>query len=115
MLMNETIPIAGTLERIRLIFRRVSSFRIEGDSMSPVLRSGDRVIVDPRARVYPGDLVVARHPYRSSVRILKRLIHFEPDGRVFLSGDNPSESEDSRTFGTVSPGDLIGKVVARLN
>lgn len=113
--MSEIIPVAGLYDWIRLLLRRVVGVRVEGDSMAPLLRSGDRVLVDPKAAFQPGDIVVARHPYRSSVRILKRLISINADGRVSLAGDNPRESEDSRTFGSVSSSDLLGKVVARIS
>ena len=78
------------------------------------LRSGDRVLIDPKASVKPGDVVLARHPYRSSVQILKRVTSIEVDGRFYLSGDNPADSADSRTFGSISKSDVLGKVVARL-
>jgi len=112
--MRGCIPIARPRDWIKLIFRRAYGMRVEGDSMVPSLRSGDRVLVDPRSTPEAGDVVVARHPYRSSVRIVKRLISVEADGRVSLAGDNPNESTDSRTFGTMSRSDLLGKVVARL-
>lgn len=102
------------MDWIRFVFGRVYGFRIEGDSMSPLLRPGDKVLIDPKAEITPGDIVLARHPFRANVRIVKRLTSFEVDGRMFLSGDNRDESEDSRTFGTVSSSDFLGKVVARL-
>ena len=113
-MMDEGIRSADVRDRIRLVLRRVFGIRVEGDSMAPLLKSGDVVLVDPRAPIEPGDVVLARHPFRSSVRMLKRLISVEPDGRLYLAGDNPSESSDSRSFGTVSSADLLGKVVARL-
>jgi nickel-type superoxide dismutase maturation protease len=112
--MGEGIPNAGLIDWIRLVFGRVHGVRVEGDSMSPVLQPGDRVLVDPKASLEPGDVILARHPFRSSVRILKRLRSFEPNGRVFIAGDNPDESTDSRTLGTIKSSDLLGKVVARL-
>ena len=113
-MMDDGIRSAGVRDRIRLALRRVFGIRVEGDSMSPLLNSGDLVLVDPRAPIKPGDIVLARHPFRSSVRILKRLISVEADGRLYLTGDNPNESSDSRSFGTVSSADLLGKVIARL-
>ncbi len=113
--MSDGIPLAGPRDRINLIFRRVYGVRVEGDSMAPSLHSGDCVLIDPKASVEPGDIVLAQHPYKSSVRILKRLSSVEPDGRIFLSGDNSDESTDSRSFGSISRSDVLGKVVARLS
>ena len=112
--MSDGIPLAGPRDWIKLIFRRAYGMRVEGDSMIPSLRSGERVLIDPKASVEPGDVVLAQHPYKSSVRILKRLTSIEPDGRFYLSGDNPADSTDSRTFGSISKSDVLGKVVARL-
>lgn len=112
--MHDEIPIAGIREWLNMLLGRRIGVRVEGDSMNPILHSGDRVLVDPRSTPEPGDVVVARHPYKSSVRIVKRLISVEPDGRVYLAGDNPNESTDSRTFGSISRSDLLGKVIARL-
>jgi nickel-type superoxide dismutase maturation protease len=112
--MSDDIPLAGPRDWIKLIFRRVYGMRVEGDSMIPSLRSGDKVLIDPKASVKPGDIVLARHPFKSSVRILKRVTSIEPDGRFYLSGDNPDDSTDSRTFGTISKLDILGKAVARL-
>lgn len=112
--MSDDIPLAGPRDWIKLIFRRAYGMRVEGDSMIPSLRSGDRVLIDPKASVSPGDIVLARHPYKSSVRIMKRLTSIESDGRFYLSGDNPDDSTDSRTFGSISQSNILGKVVAQL-
>jgi nickel-type superoxide dismutase maturation protease len=86
---------------------------VAGESMTPSLNIGDRLVVDPRTSVRASDVVLAKHPFKKSVRILKRVSSIGPNGRIFLSGDNPSESSDSRVFGTVSGESIIGKVVAR--
>lgn len=35
---------------------------IEGDSMQPLFKSGDRVVIDPEVRAEPGDFVLAQIP-----------------------------------------------------
>ena len=93
--------------------RRIA-FLVEGDSMAPTLKDGDTVLVRPRADINVGDIVLADHPYRSSVTILKRVARIA-DGRVTLAGDNEAASTDSRTFGPVSIKSIIGRVECRLN
>ena len=89
-------------------------FLVSGDSMSPTLNDGDVVLIDPKAAFAAGDIVLARHPYKKSVRVLKRIDSIDGQGRFWLVGDNQGESSDSRTFGSVSKADLLGKVTSRL-
>ena len=81
--------------------------------MLPTLKSGDAVLVDKRATVKIRDLVLAEHPYKSSVKLVKRVGDISSDGYV-LSGDNATESTDSRAFGAVSIESIIGRVVCKL-
>ena len=84
--------------------------------MRPTLQSGDYVLVDPSAfRVdhpSPGMVVAAWHPYRSQV-IIKRVLDVV-DGQVFLMGDQPDQSTDSRSFGRIAMGKLVGQVKSRI-
>lgn len=93
-------------------FREI--FLVQGDSMLPGLKDGDVVLVDPYAAPEIGDVVLARHPFKKSVRIIKRIREISPDGKYFLVGDNLPESTDSRTFGAVPLKCLIGKATCRL-
>ena len=84
--------------------------------MQPTLQPGDRVLVkrlgsNPTLRV--GSVLVTWHPQRTNLRLVKRLSSLEST-RLWLLGDNPAESTDSRQLGPVAASLLIGEVVARL-
>lgn len=70
-----------------LTARRVA---VRGWSMSPVLRDGDRVLFDRLAYVrgnpQQGDIVLAVHPARPRIRIIKRLVAM-PGDAVAIEGN----------------------------
>jgi nickel-type superoxide dismutase maturation protease len=105
---------ATLFDRLLIMLRRRSEILIEGDSMLPVLAGGDRVVVDPSASLSAEDIVVAYHPYKKNVSIVKRIAEVRADGRLVLLGENLSESTDSRHFGSVGAKEIYGKVVARI-
>jgi len=82
--------------------------------MLPTLKDGDAVLINPKGKVVAGDIVFANHPFKKSVKILKRVKEFDEKGDLILTGDNRAESTDSRTFGAVPLKYLIGKVTCRL-
>ncbi len=112
--MHDEIPIARFPEKLRLLIGRLHGITVEGDSMTPSLKAGDRVLVDKNSAIKVGDIVVANHPFKSSVKIVKRVSSIESDGRIFLTGDNSKTSSDSRVLGAFSREDIIGKVISRL-
>ena len=88
-------------------------------SMEPALRPGDWLLVrrglragrPPRIR--PGQLVIARHPGRPDLLLVKRAARREPGG-WWLESDNPGAGAvDSRSFGVVPPELIEGRVLAR--
>ncbi len=88
--------------------------RVEGESMLPVLRPGDWLVVRRGAEVRPGDLVVARLPGDHSRLIVKRAAWREGDG-WWLESDNQRAPgrKDSWDFGAVPASLLVGRVVLR--
>lgn len=109
------LPEASYFDIVLLLFAYRTRYRVEGDSMLPLLEKGDQVLVDENAKVKVGDIVIAEHPFKENVEMVKRIKEIDKEGRYFLIGDNADESTDSRTFGSVSIQYIKGKVVARLN
>src|SRR5574337_665807 len=106
----------------------VEAYKIPSASMEPVVLRGDRVFADKTAfrRMSPqkGDIVVFVYPDDRSKIFMKRIEGLPgdlvslgnrppervPHGMIYVLGDNRNESVDSRTFGFVPLGDVIGKV-----
>ncbi len=82
--------------------------------MSPTLESGDAVLINPKSKVEVGDIVLADHPFKKSVRMLKRIGEVTADNKFVLFGDNADESSDSRGFGAISKECILGKATCRL-
>jgi nickel-type superoxide dismutase maturation protease len=82
-------------------------------SMEPALRPGDCLLIRRTRRIRPGQVVVARHPGRPEMLLVKRAAR-RTDGGWWLESDNPGAGAvDSRRFGAV-PGPLIeGRVLVR--
>jgi nickel-type superoxide dismutase maturation protease len=81
--------------------------------MEPALRPGDCLLIRRTRRIRPGQVVVARHPDRPEMLLVKRAAR-RADGGWWLESDNPGAGAvDSRRFGAV-PGSLIeGRVLVR--
>ena len=85
---------------------------VEGRSMLPTLRPGDRILVRYGGRPRAGRLAVVRLPQGSggpSVLAVKRLAHHDDDG-WWVARDNPREGVDSWSVGTVPDTDVVATV-----
>ncbi len=91
----------------------VARVAIEGPSMEPTLGAGDWLLVDPDAyaRRSPaiGELVLAPDPRQDDRLLIKRVDSVDPDGRLWLAGDDAGHSTDSRAFGAVDPTSVAGR------
>lgn len=87
-------------------------FRVTENSMAPEYLEGDFVLVAKIPLVFSmrvGDVIVFRHQ-RYGV-LIKQVQAMTPDGgEISVIGRHP-KSVDSRTFGPISSGDVLGKVI----
>ena len=82
--------------------------------MAPTLHDGDWVLYAPGTptREVHGQVILCRHPYQKQL-IIKRVSGSNPGTEeLYLTGDNPDESTDSRSFGTIRRHQVIGIVIA---
>ena len=95
----------------------ISYFKVRGQSMEPLCKEGDFVLLDKlsylmfRPRV--GDMVVSRHPQEDRL-ILKYIVKEKVTGRrsfYWVEGLNKEGSSDSRSFGWVSREAVLGKAL----
>ena len=86
--------------------------RVQGDSMSPTLQDGDRLLAlsTRLLPVEPGRIVAFR---RRTNLLIKRALGREADG-WYVVGDNPSRSTDSRRFGVVADDQLRAVALLKL-
>lgn len=82
--------------------------QVTGESMLPALRP-DAIILAHGLwrRLKPGDVVVLRHGGLDKIKRIQAI----QNAQVYLVGDNPAQSTDSRTLGWLDARLVIGKVV----
>ena len=97
------------LRRIRWPF---FAAELTGESMKPLYRDGDWVVVLRTERVRAGAVIAVRDPRCPQRVLIKRAIRREISG-WWVEGDNPIQSTDSRTFGPVSQDLVVGRVLLR--
>lgn len=79
--------------------------RVRGQSMLPALAPGTLIVALRPRRLRVGDVVVVRHDGQEKIKRIAKL----DEQRVFLLGDNEQLSTDSRDFGWVPLGNVIGR------
>lgn len=81
--------------------------RVIGESMYPALEAGQLIMIRRSAQYHAGDVVVFKR--KGSERI-KRVSGVEGDF-LYVLGDNPLYSKDSRHYGYVPITSVLGKVI----
>jgi len=80
--------------------------------MAPTLRHGDQLLVARRGRARAGAMVVVRLP--DDLLAVKRLVRCVDGGDIWVEGDNPLASTDSRSFGPLPADSVVGVPFARI-
>lgn len=92
----------------------IARFTIKGHSMEPNLHENDNVLISNIPYFFSkpkiGDVIA----FRENKKILVKRIAGEKNKEYKVSGDNLSDSRDSRIFGWIGKNDIIGKVVYKL-
>ena len=81
--------------------------------MEPWLRAGSLVIarsLESDTVLRAGEIVVIRRPDRPGLEIIKRIHSIDEAGTIFVLGDNPALSTDSREFGAVAREHVVARV-----
>lgn len=91
-------------------------FVISGRSMEPTFREGQTLLVSAIPYLFQqpriGEVVVIKDS-RDGRLLLKRITKKEEDS-FFVVGDSPKDSTDSRTFGSITKADIVGKVIRKI-
>ena len=85
---------------------------VVGESMSPTLLPGDRLLLRPPWGLRPGQIVVVPDPREPGRQLVKRVTHLAGSW-VEVEGDNAPASTDSRSLGPLRHRDVRGVVVGR--
>lgn len=132
---RQLLQVAQVASALWLFDRHVMSITLaQGPSMQPTLRvQGDVLLLDrtapsSRAPLDRGDVVVCESSYQENYTIVKRVVglpgdellrpewcgqpYVVPPGHVWLEGDNPANSMDSRQYGAVPCALVRGRVMA---
>lgn len=99
---------------------------VNGDSMTPTYQEGDQLLVLRRAfltRVRVGAVVVCLPPpgivitdgdADAATQFIVKRVTALPDGQVYVLGDAPRHSFDSRMFGALAPELVRGVIIRRI-
>ncbi len=87
--------------------RRYAVRRVVGESMYPTLQQGELVVAKRVKQLRSNDVIVFEH---KGLEKIKRIREVEGN-RLYVVGDNPLFSTDSRHYGMIFIEDVIGKVI----
>ena len=79
--------------------------RVRGKSMEPFLYGGSIIVAKKhRTKLRVGNVVIVEHENREKI---KRIVKIRSDA-IYVHGDNPAFSTDSRSFGWIPKRLIVG-------
>lgn len=81
--------------------------RVVGDGMYPTLEAHQLIVLGQAKRLCVGDIIVFRHKGREKIK----RIHGIEGEFLYVLGDNPRFSTDSRQFGYIPRRAVLGRVI----
>jgi phage repressor protein C with HTH and peptisase S24 domain len=87
----------------------IGIYRVAGESMLPTYQSGDTLLGLRWFKPKKGDVIIINRDRP----LIKRVTHVNVEG-IFVEGDNPRRSTDSRTFGLIRPDRVEAKAILKL-
>jgi phage repressor protein C with HTH and peptisase S24 domain len=83
--------------------------RVQGHSMVPVLPPNTLVVGWAWTKTYKaGDIVIFEHEGKEKIKRVQEVLG---DGSLFLVGEHPETSTDSRHFGAVDPNLVRARII----
>jgi hypothetical protein len=98
------------LKQLKRLDSPIMLRQIFGHSMLPVLPPGTMVYGLKwfrKHRLKIGDVVIFMHEGKEKIKRVEQI----EEGKVYLLGDHPAESTDSRDFGWLHVDEILAKVV----
>lgn len=92
----------------------LSKFKIEGHSMEPKLKNGEKVLVSFIPYLFNKPKVNDIIVFRINDRFYIKRIEEKKDDKYFVKGDNKKDSLDSKYFGSISQNQIIAKVIYKI-
>lgn len=92
----------------------LSKFKIEGHSMEPKLRNGEKVLVSFISYLFNkpkvNDIILFKI---NDIFYIKR-IKQKKNNKFIVAGDNGKDSFDSKSFGNIYQNQIIAKVIYKI-
>jgi nickel-type superoxide dismutase maturation protease len=92
----------------------LSRFKISGHSMEPFIKNGQTVLVSSIPYLFSKPKISDIIAFKKTGKVFIKRIAKVKENKYFLKGDNEKDSLDSREFGWIEKGDILGKFIYKI-